>query len=58
MEESLPAVCADQVLLATSDPWFGEVKQALMDRTDPGSRSISWYPQALAQMAAAPERGE
>jgi hypothetical protein len=42
----------------TGDPWFAEVTQALMDRTNPGSRSISWYPQTLAQMATAAERGE
>ena len=37
----------------TGDEWFAEVTQALMDRTNPGSRSISWYPQTLAQMAEA-----
>ncbi len=36
----------------TGDPWFAEVTLALMGRRGPGSRSISWYPQTLAQMAA------
>ena len=39
----------------TGDEWFAEMTQALMDRTNPGSRSVSWYPQTLAQMSEAKE---
>ncbi len=35
------------------DPWFGKVALALYRQTGPGIRSISWYPQGLAQLASA-----
>ena len=37
----------------TDDPWFARVAMALYRQTGAGSRSISWYPQALAQIAPA-----
>ena len=37
----------------TDDPWFSQVAMALYRQTGAGSRSISWYPQALAQIAPA-----
>lgn len=49
----------DQCLTALSyayklsgDRWFAEVAQALLERTGPNRRSMSWYPQSLAQLAA------
>ena len=35
------------------DPWFGRVALALYRQTGASSRSISWYPQGLAQLALA-----
>jgi len=34
------------------DPWFAKVALALYRQTGPGIRSISWYPQGLAQVAS------
>jgi len=36
----------------TRDPWFAGVSLALLNRTGANVRSMSWYPQALAHLAA------
>ena len=36
------------------ETWFEEVAKALLARTGPNRRSISWYPQSLAHLAAPP----
>jgi hypothetical protein len=35
----------------SGDPWFGEVALALYRQTGASTRSMSWYPQALAHLA-------
>jgi hypothetical protein len=35
----------------SGDPWFAEVALALYRQTGASTRSMSWYPQALAQLA-------
>jgi hypothetical protein len=35
----------------SGDAWFADVAQALLARTGPNRRSMSWYPQSLAHLA-------
>lgn len=35
----------------SGDPWFAEAARALLARTGPNRRSMSWYPQSLAHLA-------
>ncbi len=36
---------------STGDPWYAEIASALLDRTGPNRRSMSWYPQSLDHLA-------
>jgi hypothetical protein len=47
-DQCLTALTYASVL--SGDPWFETVATALLRQTRAGGRSISWYPQALAQL--------